>query len=384
MLVPWGRCTRRLLGDAGNEVWAIDVWKEHVEAIQEHGLRLEGASGDRTVRINATTDAAQAGVCDLVIIATKGMHVESAAGAARQLVGPDTLVLPIQNGLGGPDAVARVLGEERVAIGVVGGFGASVVGPGHARHEGWELVRLGERSGPATPRVERIADVWRDAGFRVQTYDDVGRLVWEKLVCNVSFSGPCTLLECTLGDVLASEPAWEISSRCAAEAYETGRASGIAFSFDEPVAYVHAFALADTSRAPLDAPRLPGRTARRDRLHQRSDSTCCSRGRSRGAHQRDRLRTGPSEGSGHAGRARRRPKRRLVAAGSRLKPLLRPHVDVGDQPAEVLAGVGQGVRGLGLAGGIRRKLHEPARLELVEAAAKELGGGAREGSAGAG
>lgn len=241
-----------LLGDAGNEVWAIDVWEEHVKAIQEHGLRLEGASGDRAVRINATTDAAQAGVCDLVIIATKGMHVQSAAEAARQLIGPDTLVLPIQNGLGGPDAVARVLGEEQVAIGVVGGFGASVVGPGHARHEGWELVRLGERSGPVTARVERIADVWRDAGFRVQTYDDVGRLVWEKLVCNVSFSGPCTLLECTLGEVLASESAWEVSARCASEAYEAGRASGIAFSFDEPVGYVHAFA----SRIPAARPSM--------------------------------------------------------------------------------------------------------------------------------
>ncbi len=230
-----------LLGDAGNEVWAIDVWNEHIEAIRESGLRVEGASGDRTVRIGATTDAAEAGLCDLVIVATKGMHVEAAAEAAKPLIGPETVVLPIQNGLGGPDVVARILGEDLVAIGVVGGFGASIVGPGHARHEGWELVRLGERNGPVTPRVERIAGVWRDAGFRVQTYDDVGRLVWEKLVCNVSFSGPCTILECTINDVLSSEPAWELSSRCAVEAYETGRAAGIEFSFDEPVTYVREF-----------------------------------------------------------------------------------------------------------------------------------------------
>ena len=230
-----------LLGDAGNEVWAVDVWAEHVEAIREHGLRLEGASGDRTVRISATTDPAEVGPCDLVIVATKGMHVEAAAESAKPLIGADTVVLPIQNGLGGPDAVARVLGDDQVTIGVVGGFGASIVGPGHARHEGWELVRLGEREGPATPRVERIAGVWRDAGFRVQTYDDVGRLVWEKLVCNVSFSGPCTMLECNLGDVLESEPAWDVSSRCAVEAYEAGRATGIDFGFDDPVAYVRDF-----------------------------------------------------------------------------------------------------------------------------------------------
>ncbi len=108
---------------------------------------------------------------------------------AIPLVGPDTVVLPIQNGLGSADRVASILGEDRVAIGVVGGFGASVVAPGHVRHEGWELVRLGERHAPASERIETIADVWREAGFRVQTYDDTDRLVWEKLVCNVCFSG---------------------------------------------------------------------------------------------------------------------------------------------------------------------------------------------------
>src|SRR5205085_1142684 len=99
------------------------------------------------------------------IIATKAMDVEAAAGSARVLVGPGTLVLPIQNGLGGPGIAAAILGEERVAIGVVGGFGASIVEPGHAHHHGFELVRLGERTGPATPRIEAIAQVWRAAGF---------------------------------------------------------------------------------------------------------------------------------------------------------------------------------------------------------------------------
>ena len=84
-------------------------------------------------------------MCDLVVIATKAQDVETAAHAAKPIVGPETVVLPIQNGLGSADRVASVLGEERVAIGVVGGFGASVVGPGHVHHNGWELVRLGER-----------------------------------------------------------------------------------------------------------------------------------------------------------------------------------------------------------------------------------------------
>ena len=138
-----------LLAAAGNEVWAIDTWPEHIAAIREHGLRVEGASGDRTVRVHATSSPEDVGIAELVIVATKARDVEQAARSAVPLVGEDTLVLPIQNGLGSADRVASIIGAEQVAIGVVGGFGASLVAPGHVRHEGWELVRLGERGRPA-------------------------------------------------------------------------------------------------------------------------------------------------------------------------------------------------------------------------------------------
>ncbi len=230
-----------LLGAAGNELWAVDLWQEHVDAIRNHGLRVEGASGDRTVRINATTDPTEPGEADLVILATKAMDVEAAAEATRPLVGPDTLVLSIQNGLGGPDLAAGVLGD-CVAVGVAGGFGASIVGPGHAHHHGLELVRFGERHGPATPRIEAAAAAWRKAGFNVRTFDDVRKLIWEKLVCNVAMSGPCTLLGTTIGQVLDDPNAWAIAAACASEAFNAGRASGVEFDFDEPVAYVHAWA----------------------------------------------------------------------------------------------------------------------------------------------
>jgi len=230
-----------ILGDAGNEVWAVDVWAEHVEAINRDGLTVDGASGKRTVRIRATSDPGDVGVCDLVVIATKARDVELAAERARPLLGPQTVVLPIQNGLGSADRIASVLGEEPVAIGVAGGFGASIVGPGHVHHNGWELVRLGERRGPATPRIHRVAEVWADAGFRVQAYDDVEQLVWEKLIFNVTFSGTCAVLERTIGEVLADPSAWQVASACGSEAFAVARARGIALDFDDPVAYARAF-----------------------------------------------------------------------------------------------------------------------------------------------
>ena len=233
-----------LLGSAGHEVWAVDRWAEHIDAIRERGLRIQGASGDRVVRIHATTDAAEAGEAELVVIATKATDVAAAAEEARPLVGASTLVLSIQNGLGGPDAAASVLGEERVAVGVAGGFGASVIAPGHVHHNGFELVRLGERGGPVTPRIEAAAEVWRDAGFNVRTYDDVDRLIWEKLVCNVAFSATCTVLRLTIGEVIQAEPAWAVASRCASEAFQVAQGRGVELGFDDPVAYVREFGLA--------------------------------------------------------------------------------------------------------------------------------------------
>lgn len=85
-----GRVYGGILGDAGNEVWLLDVWEEHIEVIRARGIRVEGASGDRTVRVNATLDARAAGPCELVAVATKAMDAEAGVNNARPMIGPDT------------------------------------------------------------------------------------------------------------------------------------------------------------------------------------------------------------------------------------------------------------------------------------------------------
>jgi 2-dehydropantoate 2-reductase len=230
-----------LLASAGHEVWGIDGWGEHVAAINAKGLTLTGASGERTVRLRATTRAGDVGPCDLVIVATKAANVLQAADAARSLLKSGTTVLTIQNGLGSAEKVAGALGSERVAIGVVGGFGASIRGPGEAHHNGMELVRLGELDGPVTPRLEAVAEVWRSGGFTVKTFDDIHQMIWEKLICNVGFSGPCALTGVTVGQLMADPDGWAVASGCASEAWRVAKAKGVKVEIDEPVAYLRAF-----------------------------------------------------------------------------------------------------------------------------------------------
>jgi 2-dehydropantoate 2-reductase len=230
-----------LLADAGHEVWAIDTWAEHVEAMRKNGLRVEGASGDRVARLNASTDAADAGICDLVVIATKAMDVVKAAESARKLIGPRTLVQAIQNGLGSADRIVGVLGPQQVTVGIVGGFGASMRAAGHVHHNGWEIVHFGEMNGAVTPRLREAAAIWESGGFKVKTYDDVQRMIWEKFICNVTFSASTTLTGLTIGGVIADPHAWEIASACAKEVWNVARAKKIAVAIDEPVSFVRDF-----------------------------------------------------------------------------------------------------------------------------------------------
>jgi 2-dehydropantoate 2-reductase len=225
----------------GHEVWAIDTWKDHVEAIRTKGLRVEGASGDRTVKMQATTKASDCKDADLVIIATKDDGVAEAAKSALAIAKKDAPILTIQNGLGSADKVAEIVGSKRIMMGVVGGFGASMKGPGHAHHNGMEFLRLGEMDGGMTERLETVKRTWETGGFKVLTFADIHKMVWEKLICNCTYSGPCALTGLRVGEVQASPHAWSIAAACATEAYMVARARGINLDFDDPVRYVKEF-----------------------------------------------------------------------------------------------------------------------------------------------
>ncbi len=231
-----------LMADAGNEVWALDTWAEHIEAIQQNGLRVEGASGDRLVKsVQATMDTSVPGPCDLVIIATKASGVGSAAKSLGPLLRDDTLVLTIQNGVGAGERISQHMPADNVLLGVAQGFGASMKGPGHAHHNGMSLIRIGEMQGGSVERSEKIADLWRASGFEAKAFEDINQLIWEKLICNVAFSGPCAVFNRTIGEIMADPHSWHISQTCAQEAFDVAKAKGINITFEDAKTYVGNF-----------------------------------------------------------------------------------------------------------------------------------------------
>jgi 2-dehydropantoate 2-reductase len=230
-----------LLADAGHRVLAIDTNAGHVAAINARGLRVSGASGDRTVAVEAHTAPPDQQV-DLVIIAVKAAHAGAAAASACKLLADGSRVLTIQNGLGAADAVAATCGSDRLIVGVAQGFGASLPEPGHAHHNDMKAIRMGPHGGLPAAQVEEIAALWARAGFDAAAVADILAMQWEKLICNVAYSAPCAITGLTVGEVRDHPEMGAISRAAATEAWAVARARGIAVAVDDPVTLVREFA----------------------------------------------------------------------------------------------------------------------------------------------
>lgn len=230
-----------LFASAGYDPVVISRPGAHIDAIASNGLRLEGASGDRTVRLRALS-APPAEVFDLIILAVKATQVAEAIKGLGPMIGPQTTLLAMQNGLGAADLVADAFGADQVAVGIAAGFGASVAAPGHARHAGMGAIQIGAYRGLPAERVAEIARLWQGAGFKAEAADDIVGMQWEKLICNASFSAPCAITGLTVGEALADPALGPICLEAGAEAWRIARAAGIALKVDDPEAHVRAFA----------------------------------------------------------------------------------------------------------------------------------------------
>lgn len=225
---------------AGHDVVGISPDRAHVDAINANGLRVTGPGGDLVAPVKAmATPAGPA--ADLLIFATKSADTKSAALAAGPLVGPDTSILTIQNGLGAAERVASVFGRDRLAVGIAAAFGASITEPGRAHHNSLGAIHLGAYDGLDPPVLDRIANIWTKTGFTATAVDDVIAMQWEKLICNVAYSGPCALSDLSVGEVMDSPVMGPVSRNAAIEAHEIALALDLGIQITDPVAHVRAF-----------------------------------------------------------------------------------------------------------------------------------------------
>ena len=233
-----------LFADAGEEVWIFDPWEAHTAAIEHNGLNISGASGDRCVKsIRIAQSGSELPEADLFIIATKASAIDDAAQLIAPKLSASAKVLTIQNGLGAGERVSEFINEQQIYIGVAEGFGAKVIAPGCVHHTAMNKIRIGAYNPSSIAHIEPLAKQWSQAGFNAQAYPDIEQLIWEKFICNVAYSAPCTVFNLSVKQLLSDSHASMVSQQCAREAWQVAKAKKINLSFEAPIEYVTAFGL---------------------------------------------------------------------------------------------------------------------------------------------
>ena len=227
-----------VLAEAGNEVWLVNRGHALVEAIQKNGLILREAGVDRTVAVNATTDCAEiasiSGVMDLIIVLVKSFHTEVAINAALPIVGENTVVLSLQNGLGHEDVLAAAVGRSKLLAGKTYA-GGLMLAPGHVSvGKVGKDTHIGELDGSQSDRVLRIAKAFNGAGLLTVVSNNIMGTIWEKLLVNVATGALSGITRLPYGELYRVPELEACAVAAVTEAMAVAKASGVKLITADP------------------------------------------------------------------------------------------------------------------------------------------------------
>jgi len=231
-----------LLADAGLDVTLIEIDKRRVDAIKKDGIILHMPDGSvKKVKVKITDNPKEVGIVDIVQICVKGYHTRSAAQMAIPMIGKDTYVLSVQNGIGNLEVIAEVVGKEKV-VGGVTAHSAMPISFNEIRYAGgMGGVWIGRYDGTKDERLKEIAEALTKAGFQVDIIEgNVEVPIWRKLLANVSCNAVAALTGFTGNQLLGCEHTRELIIKLAEETAEVAKAKGL--EFDE-LKYPGAFVL---------------------------------------------------------------------------------------------------------------------------------------------
>jgi 2-dehydropantoate 2-reductase len=206
----------------------------HAEAINTSGLRVIDDAGERTVRVAARADCNGLEPVDLVIVLVKSFDTHEALRSAREAVGPNTLVMSLQNGLGHEETISEFVDRERILAGKTYAGGV-LLSPGRVRVglRGKETI-IGELDGSVTPRVLRIAEVFRNAQLTIEVSADIRAVIWDKLLINIAGGALTAITRLTYGGLYSSAVLERCSLAAIAEAMAVAGAKGVRLATKDP------------------------------------------------------------------------------------------------------------------------------------------------------
>ena len=249
------------LARAGERVTLVDVWQEHVQAMQEQGLH-----GEFVAEVAATTDPGEVSGVDLAIVCVNGYNTRQAAEAAGGMLAEEGCVLTLQNGLGNLEVLTEVVGEGRI-VGGLTFHSADLQEPGKVRHTNKGPTYLGELDHNKTPRLETIRSAMERAGMQPQVEDDIIATIWGKFVLNCSINPLCAIADLRPGHIREVEAFDEFQSKIIEEVLALIEAKGVVLADPDPLATIKAYSAKKFHRVSMQQHLLRARPTEIDSLN---------------------------------------------------------------------------------------------------------------------
>jgi len=221
------------LAKGGNEVWMVDIWEEHVNKIKAEGLLMTTGEKKEHVKLNATTDPKEVGAVDLLVIFTKGLHTEVAIKNSLPMIGEDTYVLTLQNGIGNVEIINQVVDEKKILFGMTT-LSSDLQGPGHIERtfHGRGLTQMKPLTSESNPQIEKVVESFNQSGIYTELSFEVEKKIWEKLIVNCCLNTVTAITRLHCGHVVEQDSAKFLLEGVTKELVEVANAKNIPLEYD--------------------------------------------------------------------------------------------------------------------------------------------------------
>ena len=240
----------------------------HLEAIRRDGLRVRSAvEGEFTAKVDAVDSFAGQPAMDMALFCVKSFDTRTAAGTLRPVLGPDTGVVSLQNGVDNEEILDEVLGAGRALGGAAFVF-TTIESPGVIAHTLLGRIVFGELDGRVSERATRLRDALARAGVPVELSTDVRRVLWEKYLLISAQAGTTALTRAPIGVIRETPETWRMYRRIVEELAAVARAAGVALPDDVVERIMKGAAgLAPTAFSSLHHDLVHGRRLELEALH---------------------------------------------------------------------------------------------------------------------
>jgi 2-dehydropantoate 2-reductase len=238
------------LARIGHDVTLIDINEEHIMAIDQNGLAMEGLHGEFVADLRATTDVETVSDIDTALICVNGYSTQNAARTAEKILNTDGFVVSLQNGVGNIETLTEVLGANRV-LGGLSFHSGDMQGPGHVRHTNEGSTFLGEIDRSRTERVEKLAQHLDDADMLPVIEPDIMQTIWSKFVHNCGINAICALTDLRPGHIQDVPELDDFQRTIIQETLDLVNAKGVKLDDPDPVETIREYCATKFNRVSM-------------------------------------------------------------------------------------------------------------------------------------